>query len=1011
MQNLSTRLFASITAVVMVTLHAAIPVSADEILTRSLYEAIDPERPGYGPTDYPGNLSADIPKSHAMVLLAEVQRTQNGLYPDLPSLAPAAGTWLLDNFDANSDGVAGWGVPVAWDAYGDGSENPADTEYTISTAIAVDALLTWMEKEPEAPRSRIMKTVQAALLPFLDQRMRTSRGLAPYSFVPEDRKYNTYNPAGYLAGQLQRFSRYAPNEHVARQLQALADDIVEELLRRAQRNPDTGSLYWFYSEEEGITNDVAHAAYIVHGLMAYVEYQGALSARVPLPDVVRHLEEFYRPDHNSLGGWPYFETKVDRPARSYGLGMVMSLLCGSSEYSSHAAEIAKVIPKYLDDDGTVLRHPTDFTLFDPIHINEYRNYLYRGMVACDVMDRHRLPEQTDIVKLSGETQADREQVSADGGDTPERSEAASVDAAPLKVLGAGTDPAAARNIELFANESDGHRWRVMRKTITDALTIQYEHAGRRVTMPFAPNEGTQPIFRAAASFGGTLDLVYFDNIRQANLLYSVTASGGSIVAARPELRLPSFEDPTGGTYEMIPKVFVFKNAEKATSIAAGPVLLELQDGEIVTNDRQDNCSQIIEAVHSGRGFAALCRNMQAESVEKVYSIRQTGSLAAPDYDGADPIFDLRIDGDKIVFRRVTDAASLQALLGWELRNAMQGGWMQYGISNTESRIPWDQIYYLNGLIDLLDLARDHGAMRAHVAPYRDSLVQRIDEEIAYLAEHWIDGRYKTRAFSVDRSPQLFAVQTSRLLLLLDRLRGSAVLEDHPDAYFDLHRSVHCLADHIEALSTDPQPEGWMFRDAPYLKWPRGSAFYFDGLNVPYNHQNEWAYAVLSTPRSLACPQSEEAAGNILSFFLNRESFSGLLPAHGVWQYWWGQAYDGWDARDALSINLPEYGGDLITAWISFRSIDIMSLLSHGRDLPEHVRHNLIASAQGLLADGKLYPFVNYALREHDDDVVLNPVATMIYARAASSWEFQNMAWAHLALADRFAGSVVPPAAE
>lgn len=29
----------------------------------------------------------------------------------------------------------------------------------------------------------------------------------------------------------------------------------------------------------------------------------------------------------------------------------------------------------------------------------------------------------------------------------------------------------------------------------------------------------------------------------------------------------------------------------------------------------------------------------------------------------------------------------------------------------------------------------------------------------------------------------------------------------------------------------------------HLRWPYGSAFYFDGLAVPYKHQNEWAYAM------------------------------------------------------------------------------------------------------------------------------------------------------------------------
>src|SRR5690606_11942402 len=117
-----------------------------------------------------------------------------------------AGQWLLQHDDENQDGTIGWGVPVAWDAYGDGSVNPKDTEYTISTAIAVDALLSWLDFSDTSLHARILNTVEQSLEPYLDGSMRTPAGLLPYSLMPSDRKYDTFNPAAYLAGQLQRFS-------------------------------------------------------------------------------------------------------------------------------------------------------------------------------------------------------------------------------------------------------------------------------------------------------------------------------------------------------------------------------------------------------------------------------------------------------------------------------------------------------------------------------------------------------------------------------------------------------------------------------------------------------------------------------------------------------------------------------------------------------------------------------------------------------------------------------------
>src|SRR5690606_28257631 len=120
-----------------------------------------------------------------------------------------AGQWLLQHGDENQNGIIGWGVPVAWDAYGDGSINPKDTEYTISTAIAVDALLSWLDFSDADLRAKILDVIERSLEPYLNSSMRTPAGLLPYSLMVSDRRYDTFNPAAYLAGQMQRFSHLA----------------------------------------------------------------------------------------------------------------------------------------------------------------------------------------------------------------------------------------------------------------------------------------------------------------------------------------------------------------------------------------------------------------------------------------------------------------------------------------------------------------------------------------------------------------------------------------------------------------------------------------------------------------------------------------------------------------------------------------------------------------------------------------------------------------------------------
>jgi len=66
---------------------------------------IPASHPGRGQADYPGNPVADIPKSYAMVLAAELNRLRAGALPEGDrALIRTAGQWLLDHCDEDGDG-------------------------------------------------------------------------------------------------------------------------------------------------------------------------------------------------------------------------------------------------------------------------------------------------------------------------------------------------------------------------------------------------------------------------------------------------------------------------------------------------------------------------------------------------------------------------------------------------------------------------------------------------------------------------------------------------------------------------------------------------------------------------------------------------------------------------------------------------------------------------------------------------------------------------------------------
>lgn len=68
-----------------------------------------------------------------------------GLYASAASMlgmvdqAQTAANWLLAN-PATKNSM-GWGLPFAWDAFGDGTINPSTTVYGVTTALAVRGLL------------------------------------------------------------------------------------------------------------------------------------------------------------------------------------------------------------------------------------------------------------------------------------------------------------------------------------------------------------------------------------------------------------------------------------------------------------------------------------------------------------------------------------------------------------------------------------------------------------------------------------------------------------------------------------------------------------------------------------------------------------------------------------------------------------------------------------------------------------------------------------------------------
>ena len=115
-----------------------------------------------GIADYEDFVTADIPKSSAAILLAETSCLKSVMTHDREFM-DAVGNHLLDWPNKYPSGKFGWGLPFAWDAFGDGTQNEPNTVYSISTGLVIKALLDWAEVSSAEVKDRVYEVVEQSL--------------------------------------------------------------------------------------------------------------------------------------------------------------------------------------------------------------------------------------------------------------------------------------------------------------------------------------------------------------------------------------------------------------------------------------------------------------------------------------------------------------------------------------------------------------------------------------------------------------------------------------------------------------------------------------------------------------------------------------------------------------------------------------------------------------------------------------------------------------------------------
>ncbi len=505
------------------------------------------------------------------------------------------------------------------------------------------------------------------------------------------------------------------------------------------------------------------------------------------------------------------------------------------------------------------------------------------------------------------------------------------------------------------------------------------------------------MFRAALFHDGVLNLVVYDNRAARNYLRRLRLEGGKWLADGAELELPTMEDPAGTHYEMEPPVFLF-GAKDGLRILAGTLDATVDGGRINVKRVQD-CEKVLEVVATPSGIGMLCNRKRVDMAGAYTVVHPVGGApeVLPPSQGIPWKLSWDAGAGKLAWRRAADARSYGELMEYDIQRGQNGGLLELGSNNVEGRIAWSQIYYLNGFMDAIHLARREQQAFDAFYPLLEKMRLRIELEVRLIDRLLGSPQgFRTRAFTKDRSLALFGVQTSRALLLLTRYRT-----EFPDAPALASRprfeaEVRALEGHIEVLAARGEDEKWIAPGVRHLRWPKGSAFYYDGMPVPYNHQNEWAHGVLDAHRAAGGKADDRAVDTqreIIRHFIARLGKGGRFPEPAAWDYWWGRGYDGYDQASGRSVNTPAYGGDKSAAWISFRTIDLTSILAARGYVAEAGGEGFLASARELVTRGDVYPF---AARSLDKDGARPGYRTTVanrYARSGAPWEIANVPWA------------------
>lgn len=323
----------------------------------------------------------------------------------------------------------------------------------------------------------------------------------------------------------------------------------------------------------------------------------------------------------------------------------------------------------------------------------------------------------------------------------------------------------------------------------------------------------------------------------------------------------------------------------------------------------------------------------------------------------------------------------QELFLFDMARMPMGGVMSFGSNNFEGRIAWSQAYYLHGMMSVLE-----GSVKSLFPRPPPGLREKVRKEVQLMADLCNSDYpgYLSKRYSIDREPVKSVLHLGRISSILMRAKSIVQVTLSNACIGDLKHQMAAFDGTLEDSTQLKVGKS----NLPYLKIRKGTAFWADGINVPYNYVSAYVEGLLAMgPGDI---EKSRLAGMLE--VIRRQEFGEKYPQ--TWRYCGNICDAGWTRADGISVNAPSWSGNgKALAHVSYRTMDARALLELGRARPVSADHKLAEHFRELTRTGWLLPSMDEVFIKSGGIAIMSKDVVRRYARTAAPWEIQSSVWA------------------